>query len=80
MTIIYRRTFTNGDIIKETNSISAGNEFTFRMPYDTDLSSAYLVVHAVAGSQVMSVKIQKKNDCFTVWGTTLSPEYSRIPC
>ena len=80
MILIYRRMFTNGDVIKETNSIAGGNEFTYRMPYDTDPASAYLAVYAVAGTQVMTVKIETKHDCFDVWGTTLFPEYSRMSC
>ena len=80
MTLIYRREFSNGEITKLGDSIAIGKDYTFKMPYDTDLSSTFFVVHAVGGVRVFNLKIEKKQDCFHVWGTTLIPQYSRMPC
>lgn len=82
MTLIYRRTFTNGELVKETKTISSGSEFNFQMPYDTDLPSAYFAAHAIGGSNIITTNVEPKNNCilFNTWGTTLFPRYSILPC
>ncbi len=82
MTLVYRRTYTNGDLVKEMKTISSGSQFSLRLPFDTDLSSAYLALHAIGGTNIITTKIETNTNCilFNIWGTTLLPQYSKLPC
>ncbi|RNA43062.1 Cadherin-related tumor suppressor [Brachionus plicatilis] len=78
-TLIFRQ-LTSKVFNRMNKVISMGQEHVFEMPADTDLSSSYLVVHAIAGTRVMTVKINSNPSCFHVWGTTLYPVWSYIDC
>ncbi|CAF0767301.1 unnamed protein product [Brachionus calyciflorus] len=81
LSLFYRRVQKSyGQVYKQTGSITIGQDYAFYMPYDTDLTSTLLVVHAVAGKRVMTVKIDNSLTCFHTWGTTLFPAWSPMPC
>lgn len=80
LTLFYKRSLSNGEIYRQTGSIAIGQDYAFYLPYDVDLSSTVFVAHAIAGIRIFSERIETKNDCFHVWGTTLIPYWSRMPC
>lgn len=82
LTLIYRKTFTSGELLKETRMISSGSEFNCHVPFDTDFSSVYLVLHAIGGSNIINTKIEQIKNCtlFNIWGTSLFPRYSKSTC
>jgi hypothetical protein len=53
--------------------LTVGKEVTLKMPYDTDISSIYLVGDVIAGNRIFSTQITKNLSCFHIWGTTLFP-------
>lgn len=80
LTLFYKRALSNGDFYKQTGSITMGQDYAFYMPYDAQLSSTIVVAHAIAGVRIMSVKVESNPACFHVWGTTLFPVWSKMPC
>ena len=72
------RSFTQ--VYQQSGSIPIGQDFMFFMPFDTDLESAYLVAHAIAGVRIMAAQIETTPICYHVWGTTLFPAWSQMPC
>lgn len=78
-TLIYKK-FSNEIFDRITKSIVIGQEHVFKISFNKDLSSLYLVVHAVAGVQIMAVKIHSNPSCFHVWGTTLNPYWTSVNC
>ena len=82
MTLIYRKIFTSGELLKKTRTVSSGSEFDCHVPFDTDFSSAYLVLHAVGGSTIINTRIEPIKNCtlFNIWGTSLFPHYSKSTC
>jgi hypothetical protein len=81
LTVFYRRlTESKNAILKLTKSIAISQDHTFVLPSDIDLEYAYLVAHAIAGIEIMKVKIVKTPECFHVWGTTLIPYWSYMLC
>ena len=69
--------------VVQTGSIASGQAYGFRIPfsvnYDTEVGCT-LEVNAVAGVNVLRVKIRTNPECFHVWGSTLSPSWSNVNC
>lgn len=80
LTIYYKVESSNGERERETVFIPIHQEHVFRLPYDTDLKSTFLIAHAVAGKNIMNVQIKQRNECFHIWGTSLNSIYSSMPC
>jgi len=80
LTLYYKVDSSNGETLKQTVSIPINKEHIFKLPYDTDLKSTYLIAHAVAGKNIMIVQIKQRNECFHIWGTSLNSIYSSMPC
>jgi hypothetical protein len=69
--------------IVQTGHILGGQNYAFYVPYTVNYDGAYgvtLVVHAIAGKQVMSQRVKTSPQCYHVWGTTLIPYWSSMPC
>lgn len=79
MTLIFKQV-PSGNLDRMTKSIPIGQEHVFKIPFNTDLFSTYLVVHAIAGIRIMMVKINSTPSCFHVWGTTFYPNWSIVDC
>ena len=57
------------ETVVQTGSISSGQDFGFRVPFSVNYDGAtgcILEVNAVAGAQVMRVRIRSNPECFDV--------------
>jgi hypothetical protein len=80
LTLFYRRLQRPSSIEKRTAQIAISQEYAFTMPYDVDLMSVILIADALAGLNIMTVNIRTSPECFHLWGTTLFPASSSVPC
>lgn len=69
--------------IVQRGSAALGQDYVFRIPYNillTGTKGVYLKANAVAGIEIFSVQIENTPVCFHVWGTTLIPFWTYMPC
>ena len=71
------------ETVVQTGSITAGQDYGFYVPFSVNYDGAtgcVLEVNAVAGVNVMRVRIRSNPECFHVWGSTLFPSWSSVNC
>ena len=78
--LTYTRKLSNNQAQTVGRTILALQEAVFRLPSDTLSFTTRLIVNAVLGVRVMDVQLSGKNQCFDVWGTTLIPFWTPMPC
>ena len=69
--------------ITQTGLISPGFDYGFKIPFSINYDSEFgclLESTAVAGLNIMKVRIKSNPECFDIWGTTLNPFWSRFNC
>ena len=71
------------EIATQTASINLGQEFTFRLPYSVDYEyqiGTFLTIKAVAGVQVLNIKITSTPVCIHIWGVTFITRWTFMKC
>jgi hypothetical protein len=69
--------------IVKRGSTTLGRDFVFGIPYNvllTGTKGVYLRAHAVAGIDIFFQQILRDPQCYHVWGTTLIPFWTPMPC
>ena len=69
--------------VVQRGSISNGQDYAFKVPfaasYDGDVGCT-LEVNAVAGINVLRIRVRSNPECIDVWGTTLIPYWTHMDC
>lgn len=68
---------------QQKKRIAINQDHVFYLPTSVNYDStggAVLIVNAIWGKQVVATRIRSDPDCFHVWGTTLIPFWTRMPC
>ena len=69
--------------ITQQSSIIVGQSHTFNITEEIDMSAEKpirLVGQAVAGLMILNITIEENPACFHVWGTSIFPSWSNMPC
>lgn len=68
---------------QEKKRIALGQQHIFYLPnivnYDST-EGTFLIVKAIWGKTVLATRIRSDPECFHIWGTTLIPFWTRMPC
>ena len=75
-------TVDNKSITQQT-SIIVGQRHTFNITEEINFSvdkPIRLVGEAMAGITIMNITVESSPACFHVWGSTIFPSWSSMPC
>lgn len=73
----------NRTLVLQTGSIVHGQNYGFFIPYTVDYNlgtGCILSVHAMAGNDVMNIRITDNPACYHVYGTTLDTGFTQVVC
>lgn len=73
----------NKTLIYQTGSIVYGQNYGFYIPWNVDYyggTGCILIIKAMAGNDVMNIRITENPVCYHLLGTTLDTGYTQVLC